>query len=451
MRMTRAGRISRAPLAASILLGTACGGHPPKGAPGSVDADPTSEPRDPPGGRPGRPEGHGPIAPSDCDPEVRVPRSLEPPTPHAEALGGEPRPTHVRLGWPSSDPSTSASFVWGTDADTLATVVEYRAVGEPAARVAYGASYRFGSPDGNSGPDRIHEVRLCGALRPATTYHYKVGGDGAWSETYSFTTPGPPGSFDTFRVAMTGDSRGGFGTWAEIVAAIDAEDPDFVLFSGDFVDDGEDEGQWNTLFSSSGDLFARRMVVPAHGNHERLATSYFAQFSLPGNEEWFSFVYGDLQVVVLNDSVVDWDHVREQAGFVDRAFAGSSAPWRVVMHHRAAYSSSTVHGSADDLQEEWVPAFERNDVDLVLAGHNHVYERTLPIRGDQPARPGEGPVYVTSGGAGADLYGLRDDQWFSVVAESTAHYLVVDFGPDTLYAVVRDLRGNTIDAFSLPR
>lgn len=446
--MTQGRRVYPAPITASLLLAM---------APGCRSDPPTQEsppdrgwsPR--PGDGEGEHTGPLPAVRGECDPEIRVPDQLgRQATPHADVLGDDPIPEHVRIGWPSSDPSTSASFVWGTDDATHATVVEYRADGE-SPRFAYGASYRFGSRSGNPGPDRVHEVKICRGLTPDTTYRYRVGGDGAWSRTYSFTTPGAPGTFDRFRVAMTGDARGGFEVWSQILARIDAEDPDFILFSGDFVNDGHDEGEWDELLDASRDVLARRVLIPAHGNHEQLASGYFARFSLPNNEQWFTFLYGDLQVVVLNDTVFDWDDIHLQAGYVDQVFGASRAPWRVVMHHRTAFSSADHHGSADDLQSLWVPRFERNEVDLVLAGHDHVYERTAAIRDHRRVNPGEGPVYITSGGAGADLYGFDGREWFSDVAIATEHYILADFGPNGIHAVVRDLSGNTIDTFFLPR
>lgn len=397
-----------------------------------------------------------PVGP-DCDPAVKVPLGpgvVDPsavPDPHADVLGAAPTPYQVRIGWPSSDPSTSVSILWRTDVDTLASLVEY-GVGDELTERVPAASFRYGGAIGVPGPYRMHELRLCDGLEPGTTYSYRVGGDGAWSDVYSFTTPPAPGAFDTFRLAMVGDSRGAYETWGQILAAMDAEDPDLILFSGDIIDLGVLQDEWDAWFEASGDVLARRVLVPAHGNHEFFAPHYFAQFSLPGNEAWFSHRYGDLELVVLNDTVLDRADIEvQQVAYLDAVFGGSDAPWRVVMHHRTAYGTSTVHGSAEDLQEAWVPRFEAHDVDLVLAGHNHAYERSVPIRAGAEVAPGEGPVYITAGGAGADLYENFAPDWFGAVAVATEHYLVADFGPTEVTATVRDLAGNTIDSFVLPR
>lgn len=429
-----------------MLILAACSGADPEGPTAGPDSGPSAS----------APPTDGPTGP-ECSPVVTVPLPpgiVDPaavPEPHQDVLGADPTPFHVHLGWPSSDPSTSISFLWRTDVDTLASLVEYGKDGAFTERVE-AASYRFGGALGVPGNYRIHELKLCAGLEPATTYSYRVGGDAAWSPTYTFTTPPAPGTFHTFRLAMVGDSRGASATWGEILAAMDARDPDLILFSGDIVDLGLVQSEWDEWFDAGGDVLARRVLLPAHGNHEFLAPHYFAQFSLPNNEQWFSIVHGDLHLVVLNDTVIDDDEIAvQQPAYLDATFGASTSPWRVAMHHRTAYSTSTVHGSAADLQEHWVPRFETHDVDLVLAGHNHVYERSVPIRAGAEVAPGEGPTYVTAGGAGADLYESFTDEWFDLVKVATEHYLVADFGPTEVHAVVRDLAGNTIDEFTLPR
>jgi 3',5'-cyclic AMP phosphodiesterase CpdA len=51
------------------------------------------------------------------------------------------------------------------------------------------------------------------------------------------------------------------------------------------------------------------------------------------------------------------------------------------MHQCAASSSSTGNGSDLGIRKEWLPLFDRYQVDLVLCGHDHDYERSFPVRG----------------------------------------------------------------------
>jgi len=387
-----------------------------------------------------------------CDETVRVPTALgdnDAPaaTPHEETFGAAPEPYHVRIGMPSSDPSTSVSFLWRTDTDTLATQVAYGVDGA-LDQVVDGASFTWGGADQTG--HRMHEVKLCERLEPDTEYSYRVGGGDTWSETYTFRTPPAPGSFDTYRVAIAGDSRGAYETWGDLLAQAEAHDPDIFLFSGDMVDLGVNQSEWDAWFDAAGDLWTRKLIVPAHGNHEFLATNYFAQFSLPNNEEWFSLQWGDLLLVSLNDTVRDADFTGvDQVAFMNEVFGESDARWRWAMHHRAIYSTCTTHGSNEGLRAEWEPVFDRHGLQFVTAGHNHIYERSVPIRGGQEVAPADGTTYVVSGGAGAPLYTRHDDLWFGNVVEPIEHYVIVDVSPAGAEAVVYDLSGNVIDAFTL--
>ncbi|MEQ1506814.1 MAG: metallophosphoesterase [Myxococcota bacterium] len=371
----------------------------------------------------------------------------------AAVFGPDPTPFQVRLGMPSSDPSNSVSFLWRTDVDTLATVVEY-AVDDgadgPLDQRATGASFRFGGTLTEPGPNRIHEIKLCTGLVPATTYRYRVGGDGHWSPTYTFTTPGAPDAFSTFRIAVAGDTRGAYETWAAVLATIDTYDPDLVLFTGDMVDLGAIQSQWDGWFDAGGELLTHLRVVPAHGNHEFLATQYFAQWSLPDNEQWFHVRFGTMELAVLNDTVVDDDAIDTQAAWMADVFASSTATWKVGLHHRGAYAACTNHGSNLDARAAWSPVWDAAGAQLVFAGHNHVYERSVPIRADAEAAPGAGTVYVVSGGAGADLYSSFDDAWFTAVAQSTENFVIADFSATEVEVTVRDLAENVIDAFVVP-
>ena len=75
------------------------------------------------------------------------------------------------------------------------------------------------------------------------------------------------------------------------------------------VDIGANQYEWDDWFEASGDVLTHIPLLPVHGNHESLAQNYFAHFSLPNNEEWYSARIGDLQVVSLNDTVRDFDHI----------------------------------------------------------------------------------------------------------------------------------------------
>ena len=95
---------------------------------------------------------------------------------------------------------------------------------------------------------------------------------------------------------------------------------------------------------------------------------------------------------------------------------GADVDFVVVFFHHCAYSTTNSHASDGGVRDAWVPLFEKHQVDLVINGHNHVYERTDAIKGGRSRRAvpigartdptRDGIVYVTAGGAGRSLYGF---------------------------------------------
>jgi len=397
-----------------------------------------------------------------CDPAVTIPwgtsgSSSDPiaADPGSAVFGTDtPDPYAVHLGFPSRDMSHSVSMLWRTDVDTLASQVQLGlAKGFPDnASTVDGSTFLYGGGETGTGIYRMHELRLCDALQPATTYSYRVGGEGHWSDSYSFTTPGEAGTMSSFRVAIAGDSRGSASTWGDLVAAMETHAPDLYVFSGDMVQLGASQPEWDEWFAAAGDLMARKPLLAAHGNHEFLAQNYFAQFGFPGNEEWYGVDYGDLLLVSLNDTVrSEYDIDTTEQQFLAGELTATTRPWRVVTHHQPEYSASSAHGSDEVVRAAWGGTIDAGGVQLVLNGHNHLYERTVPIKDGQEVASGEGTVYVVSGGAGAPLYSGMDDNWFDAVSNSTHNYVIADFGPKEVQVVAYDLDGNVLDDFTVPR
>ncbi len=386
------------------------------------------------------------VAPPAVNPDQEFPAAQE----HEEIFGSGPEPWQIHLSWPGRDTSRSVAFLWRTDTDTLATQVELTAENE-APQILTGGSFTWGGPESMN--YRMHEVKVCGGLTPGTVYSYRVGGEGHWSEEFQFTTPLAPRSFDHVRMAFAGDSRGAYGVWGTILDAMLTHAPDVIAFNGDMVEAGSNQGEWDSWFQAGERDLAAQVLVPTLGNHEFLSRNYFAAFSLPGNEEWFSVDYGNVQILSLNDMTTrePTDISVAEATFIEQELAASDATWKVAIHHWSPYSACTTHRSNMNVREAWPAIFDRHDLDLSVGGHNHIYERSVPIRDGVQVASGEGTVYLTTGGAGAPLYFNSDEQWFNEVANPIVHYIIVDFGPSEAQFVVRDLDGNIIDEFTIEK
>jgi hypothetical protein len=279
-----------------------------------------------------------------------------------------------------------------------------------------------------------------------------------------------PGTSEAFRFGVTGDSRGyvdsatGANVWAIAQRRLAESMIDFEVFTGDAVVIGTEQAGWNGFFEAAdGDfavteLFASTPLMMTNGNHEDLAVAYLAQFAWPQDvsdeeiaqgEEWYSFDYGNAHFVVLNDTVVDDEVIAgAQRSWLEAdltAVDREITPWIFAVHHRPFYTCGSTHGADGGLRAAWQPVYDRFAVDIVFNGHNHVYERTHPIRGLDAAGDGivvpaegatgipqivdgtpNGTLYVLTAGAGAPLYPVGTDCPTSFVGESVRNYAVVE-------------------------
>jgi hypothetical protein len=351
----------------------------------------------------------GAVTPAGCAYQSVTRPGAEVPAPSTAAVGDDPSIRHVHLGF-IGDPRTTMVVTWRTRDDaTLAGSVRYGVDGVLDHEVG-GYTFRYQTGLGGVGEIlvRVHEAHLCD-LAPDTAYDYQVvSDDGHVSPVYRFRTAPDLGLTPDASVTITsvGDSRDGYTVWADVVEQVRLRAPDLVLFSGDAVTFGAVQNEWETFFDVGEPLFATTPVMSTHGNHDLNSINYFAQFAMPGDEATFGFDYGAAHVTVANDSPpLTADLTGAIAAFIDDDLAAhEDAPWKLVSHHRPPYSASLNHGSDATLQEAWVPLYDRHRVDLVLNGHDHDYERTHPMYNGQPTAPGDGTVYVVSGGAGAALY-----------------------------------------------
>ena len=106
------------------------------------------------------------------------------------------------------------------------------------------------------------------------------------------------------------------------------------------------------------------------------------------------------------------------------------------MHH-PPYSAG-LHGSESDVREAWSGLFAQYGVDLALAGHDHDYQRSVPI---------DGVLYVVTGGGSKTRPTGRDD--FTEFSASTLHYLDLQITGRRIYGQAIDTNGQVFDAFTI--
>ncbi|MFO0624971.1 MAG: metallophosphoesterase [Polyangiales bacterium] len=267
----------------------------------------------------------------------------------------------------------------------------------------------------------LHELRLTG-LRDGARYRYTVEGDGVAPAQGSFSTL--PRTPVPFRFVIYGDTRSSETHHRAAVAAARREGPDFVVHTGDLVEDGRELALWQEFFAIEAPLLRETIFVPVIGNHEIVRPGSpgienyrrYVHVSAdgPSPELDYTFRYGNTRFVLAN-AYDDWDG--EARAWLDRELSRARAEgpddWLFVVMHWGPRSSGP-HGDNPFLAESGVNALlRRHRVDLVIAGHDHLYER-----GDH-----DRVRYMVSGGGGAPLYRRRSAR-DGVIAYASAHHIV---------------------------
>lgn len=286
--------------------------------------------------------------------------------------------------------------------------------------------------DAKSGTEVFTHHAAMDGLRPASAYVYEVLHDGAAPLAGSFTT-GPRGRAP-FRFTSFGDQAtpvAGDGLASPyagyVVDQVESVEPLFHLLNGDlcYANISPDRPRaWADFFTNNMRSARYRPWMPAAGNHENELGNgpygfgaYQTRFFLPDNHEqvtfrglWYAFTVGSVRVISINNDDVCYQdggdsYIRgysdgAQRRWLEQALAAARSDphvdWVVVCSHQVVISSAhNFNGCDRGIREEFVPLFDRYGVDLVVAGHEHHYERTYPLRGVVPGSATLQPRVVT--------------------------------------------------------
>jgi len=316
--------------------------------------------------------------------------------------------------------------------------------------VKYGETPRLGLEGVDAHVSRRHAVALSG-LGPGSRYYYRVKEAGGESEIARFRTA-PEDEDSHFAFAVIGDSGRGRKGQLAVAALLERVEPDLILHTGDIVyPSGEERHYDRRFFVPYGRLLKEVPVFPILGNHDLErdnGAAYLNNFHLPRNDmqgtgRYYSFDWGNAHFVALNSELYHGDHSyspEEQKTWLERDLKETRHPWKIVYFHRPIYSSSK-HGSDQRIREDLEPVLVRHQVDLVFSGHDHVYERTVPIRG---------VTYVVSGGGGKGLYPAGSSEW-TAFSKSVFHAVLVRVDGEHLCLEAVETDGVVLDRVDLSR
>ncbi|MEO1234976.1 MAG: metallophosphoesterase [Myxococcota bacterium] len=229
-----------------------------------------------------------------------------------------------------------------------------------------------------------------------------------------------------------------------LIERLAKEDVDFFINSGDLVEFGGWRRLWIRFFNIEAPLVSKRPLFAAVGNHDNSQPLFFRKFFLSnlyaGGERYYYQDWGDVRVIIL-DSEIEMRPGSAQHQFLVEAldYAMRRDQLIILSLHYPPYSSGE-HGSNPEVRKVLTPLAEKYGIEVVLAGHDHDYERSKPIRGT---------TYLVAASGGAPIRRvIRSD--FTAEFRTEPHYVLFDVSGGRLLGRAVNLEGEVFDTFIIP-
>ncbi len=248
----------------------------------------------------------------------------------------------------------------------------------------------------------------------------------------------------TPRIAAVGDiacknppgSNRSVCQYDDVAASIASRDYDRFLPLGDIQ---YEYGEYRNFVENYDVYFGRLLDItsPTTGNHEYGtpgARGYFRYFGDRAPGPYYSYELGSWHVVALDSTIcsaggVDCRPGSAQYEWLEADLAAHPAECTLAYWHHPRFSSGP-HGDYAPVAPLW-EALDAADADLLLAGHDHLYERFAPQSSAGGATT-DGLRQITAGTGGYTLYGAeRVAPNSELIIDDALGVLVLSLGVDS--------------------
>jgi len=210
---------------------------------------------------------------------------------------------------------------------------------------------------------------------------------------------------------------------------------EFVIMLGDNLYGGAAPADYESKFERPYKplLDAGVRFYAALGNHDKPNERFYKSFNMNG-QQYYTYKKGNVRFFVLDTN----DMNPRQLAWLEKELQNSGSDWRICYFHHALYSSAAFHGSATELRLVLEPLFVKYGVQVVFAGHDHVYERV---------KPQKGIYYFTEGASGQLRSGdLRKTTLTAAGYDQDRSFMLVEIAGDELSFQTISRTGRTVDS-----
>jgi 3',5'-cyclic AMP phosphodiesterase CpdA len=152
-------------------------------------------------------------------------------------------------------------------------------------------------------------------------------------------------------------------------------------------------------------------------------------------KEYYRIKKGNVAFYALNSNYMD----PKQVKWLEDELAKDTSDWKICFFHHPPYSSAGKHGSDKQLREIVEPIFVKYGVNVVLTGHDHVYERIKPQKG----------IYYWVSGAGGKLRSGDVNKGSPLTEKGydrDMHFMLFEVVDKQIYFQAISRTGETIDS-----
>jgi len=254
-----------------------------------------------------------------------------------------------------------------------------------------------------------HSVTLSNLL-PQTRYYYRIKHLGQWRQDAAewFMTTPKPGELSQTRIWLLGDPgktvkkipvREAALGWLQQHPRVGRTNLDLILTTGDQAYPNATYQEYVTEFLTPYQgIFKNIPVWVVFGNHDARRWSFYQLFDRPQQAEfgglasntpsYFSFNYAQTHIVMLDSHDADLSPGSDMLSWLQKDLRQSNQKWTIVLFHHPPYTRGTHDSDVNKIRKRRMtrvrknvlPVLEKAGVDLVVAGHSHVYERSHLIQ-----------------------------------------------------------------------
>lgn len=248
-----------------------------------------------------------------------------------------------------------------------------------------------------------------------------------------------PADPDSLKFAVIGDTGTGDPPQYDVGRQMDIARKSFpfelVIMLGDNIYGGQQPQDFVTKFERpyAALLQAGVLFYASLGNHDSQSNRSYKGFNM-GGERYYTFERKNVRFVVLDSNLLD----PKQLAWLDATLKDSHDEWKICYFHHPIYSDGGRHGSDVALRVVLEPVLIKYGVNVVLSGHDHVYERT---------KPQSGITYFVSGSGGELRKGdVRPSAMTAAYFDQDQSFMLVEVAGADLFFQAISRVGRVVDS-----